>query len=233
MAAVVIAASTDSANSIKKFLNVDPIVINESGCYIVKKRIEHIGSKETLDLLWVGRFIFTKQLGLALQSLAATGNSQIRIHIVGGSFKEEKKYKQEAQALGIEEQCIWHEKIPHDKVQELMQQCDLFFFTSIAEGTPHVILEAFNNNLPVLCFNTCGQGDCVTDDVGIKIPLSTPDQSVKDFAEKIEYLYAHREVLARMSENCKKRAEELSWENKAKQMLGLYEKAIEELKVKG
>ena len=231
MAAVVIAASTDSANSIKKFLKVDPIVINESGCYIVKKRIEHIGSKETLDLLWVGRFIFTKQLCLALQSLAATGNSQIRIHIVGGSFKEEKKYKQEAQALGIEEQCIWHEKIPHDKVQELMQQCDLFFFTSIAEGTPHVILEAFNNNLPVLCFDTCGQGDCVNNDVGIKIPLSTPNQSVKDFAEKIEYLYAHREVLARMSENCKKRAEELSWENKAKQMVGLYEKAIEELKV--
>ena len=222
MAAVVVAASTDSANSIKKHLKIEPIVINESGCYTVKKGMEHIYPKETFDLIWVGRFIFTKQLGLALKSLATTGNSQIRIHIVGGSLEEEKKYKKEAQSLGIEKQCIWHEKISHDKVQELMQQCDLFFFTSIAEGTPHVILEAFNNNLPVLCFDTCGQGDCVNNDVGIKIPLSTPDQSVKDFAEKIEYLYAHREVLARMSENCKKRAEELSWEKKAKQMVELY-----------
>ena len=124
----------------------------------------------------------------------------------------------------IKEQCIWHEKISHDKVQALMQQCDLFFFTSIAEGTPHVILEAFNNSLPVLCFNTCGQGDCVNDKVGLKIELSNPQQSIKDFTEKIEFLYNNRKELKRMSANCKERQMELSWDNKIKQMIELYTK---------
>lgn len=76
--------------------------------------------------------------------------------------------------MGIEGQCIWHGSISHLQVQEFMQKSDLFFFTSIAEGTPHVILEAIGNNLPILCFDTCGQGDCVNKNIGIKIPLSNP-----------------------------------------------------------
>ena len=108
-----------------------------------------------------------------------------------------------------------------------MQQSDLFFFTSVAEGTPHVVLEAIGNNLPVLCVDICGQGDVVNDKVGIKVPLTNPRQSVKDFAEKIEFLYSHRDVLKRMSDNCSERQKELSWDNKAHQMVELYNQIIE------
>jgi len=227
-AAIVVAASTDSAKSINKYLNVNPIIINESGCNIVGGSDDVKKNNDAFNLLWVGRFIFTKQLILALMSLAITRIDKIQLHIVGGTVEEERRFKWKAQEMEIEKLCVWHGKVSHDRVLELMRQSDLFFFTSISEGTPHVILEAFNNNLPVLCFNTCGQGDCVTDEVGIKIPLTNPQQSVKDFAEKIKYLYHHREVLERMSQNCRKRAEELSWENKAKQMVELYEKVVQQ-----
>ena len=116
--------------------------------------------------------------------------------------------------------------VAHSEVQRLMYESDALFFTSVAEGTPHSVLEAISNGLPVICFDTCGQGDVVDSSVGVKIPLSTPSQSVKDFAEKIEYLYNHTEELQRMSENCKKRAEELSWESKAKQVVKLYERIL-------
>lgn len=111
-----------------------------------------------------------------------------------------------------------------------MQQCDLFFFTSIAEGTPHVILEAFNNLLPVLCFNTCGHGDCVNDKVGIKIDLSTPKQSVKEFASILNTLEKDREILRTFSTNCIQRQEELSWDNKIKQMVALYSNILNDNK---
>ena len=128
--------------------------------------------------------------------------------------------------MGSATNCIVHGSVSHDEVLNLMRESDLFLFTSVAEGTPHVVLEAIGCKLPVLCFNTCGQGDCVNEEVGIKIPLSEPKQSEKDFAEKISYLYNHREVLRQMSENCNQRAEELSWENKAKLMVKLYENVI-------
>lgn len=224
----VIAASSDSEKALKKYFSCNPILINESGCEKPNGSTNHnYSSKKGFELLWVGRFIFTKQLELALYSIAQAKNDKIKLHIVGGSKEEEVPFQVLAEKLRIGTQCIWHQKVSYTKVQELMQKCDLFFFTSIAEGTPHVILEAFNNSLPVLCFNTCGHGDCVNEHVGIKIPLNTPKQSINNFAEKINYLYNNKNVLQQLSENCQLRQKELSWENKAKQMVELYHKCLE------
>lgn len=224
---VVIAASSDSANALQKYFKCHPILINESGCNVKENTIQrNFYKNQDLELLWVGRFIFTKQLELALRALAQCKNTNIKLNIVGGSETEESPYIDLAHKLNISEQCTWHKKISHSQVQDLMLKCDIFFFTSIAEGTPHVILEALNNSLPVLCFDTCGQGDCINEKVGVKISLTTPKQSIKDFAEKIDYLYYHREVLKTLSENCKQRKKELSWESKALQMVEIYKTCI-------
>lgn len=111
----------------------------------------------------------------------------MRLHIVGGG--DAKAYKDLAHRLGVAHQCLWYGAVSHEKVQKMMQEADIFFFTSVTEGTPHVVLEAIGNALPVVCFNVCGQGDSVNEKVGAKISLSTPKQSVTDFAEKIDYLY--------------------------------------------
>ena len=106
-----------------------------------------------------------------------------------------------------------------------MQKSDVFLFTSVAEGTPHVVLEAIGNNLPVVCFDTCGQGDAVNDKVGRKVSLSSPSQSAHDFAKLLNELEKDRSLLKLLSENCKERQMELSWEEKAKGMVEWYKKA--------
>lgn len=229
----VIGASSDASKSIEKFWKIKPITINESGSDKVLRELKPKDfSKEQISLLWVGRFIFTKQLIIALKTLSVLDNSKFKLHIVGGSISDENEYRNYLNVQKINIDCEWHGKVSHSRVQELMQQSDLFFFTSVAEGTPHVVLEAISNHLPVLCFDTCGQGDSVNEKVGVKIPLSNPQQSVKNFAEKIEYLYNNRQVLKQMSENCTARQHELSWDSKAEQMLALYEKAMEEVRSK-
>mgnify|MGYP000217128983 CR=1 FL=1 len=60
-----------------------------------------------------------------------------------------------------------------------------FLFTSVSEDTSTVVLEAISCQLPVLCFDACGFGYVINEKVGIKIPFSTPEQSIKDFAEKL------------------------------------------------
>ena len=225
----IIAASGDSAKSIEKYLNRTPVLINESGCELNDNQFikSFNENKQTLDLLWVGRFIFTKQLELAIRSVAQCNNDNIRLHIVGGTLEEEANYKNLTKSLGIETQCVWYEKVSHERVQKLMQNSDLFFFTSVAEGTPHVILEAFNNNLPVLCFNTCGQGDSVNSSVGIKIELSNPETSIKEFSKILNELENNRDILNGMAQNCKTRQEELSWDRKIHDMIELYNKCLE------
>ena len=104
-----------------------------------------------------------------------------------------------------------------------MQNSDVLFFPSVVEGTPHVVLEAIANNLPVVCFDICGQGDVVNDEVGIKIPLSNPSDSIIKFSEIFKRLYENRDQLDRLSKGCVKRKKELSWDNKIMQVYQIYQ----------
>lgn len=228
-ASCIFAASSDSVRSIHKYFGYDAVLMNESGCDVDDLSTKHdFAGKDFLDLLWVGRFIFTKQLKLAIQCVKVANNKKVRLHIVGGSIEEEVQYKVIADMLGVSQQCVWHGKVSHDEVQTLMQRSDVFFFTSIAEGTPHVVLEAIANGLPIVCFDTCGHGDVVNEKVGRKIPLTNPEQSATDFAKILNELEGNRDELKRMSENCKQRQKELSWEEKAKTMVKWYEKVVSE-----
>ena len=223
-ASVVFSASSNSQRSFKNYMKIDSLLLNETGCYLQEHPLVDKSQKQTFDVLWVGKLDFRKQLALALWTIAAVGSHLVRFHIVGGGDAEH--YKQLAIDLGIADWCVWHGAVSHDEVQVLMQQLDVFFFTSVAEGTPHVVLEAIGNNLPVVCFDTCGQGDVVNDKVGRKIPLTKPMQSVQDFAKVLKDLEKNRDLLKQMSDNCKQRQMELSWENKAKTMVEWYEKVV-------
>ena len=208
---------------LKHAKRVSPL-LNETGCYIQEHPIIDKSKKEYLDVLWVGKLDFRKQLGLALRSVAKTQNPHIKLHIVGGG--NSLPYQALAKELGIEAQCKWYGAVSHEEVQRIMQESDVFFFTSVAEGTPHVVLEAIGNNLPVVCFNTCGQGDSVNEKVGRKIELSNPTTSIHEFAKILNELKENRTLLKEMAENCKERQQELSWDRKAQQMVELYRKAL-------
>lgn len=226
---MLIGSTNEETDIIKKLYGKEVWQINETCTTITEQEQEHVFSSDgSFHIIWVGRFILTKQLKLALRTMALLkANQQIRLHIVGAGENEES-YKDLAKTLGIGEMCIWHGQVENKEVQRMMQRSDLFFFTSVAEATSTVVLEAISNHLPVLCFNAFGFASIVDEHIGIKVPLSNPEQSAKDFAEKIDYLYNHREVLKQMSANCKQRAEELSWENKARKMVELYERVVRE-----
>lgn len=224
---VLIGATNEETNTICKLYGRDVIQMNETGTNVSVDFMEHhFSQNEEFNIIWVGRFIPTKQLGLALRVMALLKRMpHIKLHIVG-TGKNEKVYKEKATRLGLDKTCIWHGQIDNKEVQSMMRKSDLFFFTSIAEATSTVILEAISNLLPILCFDTCGFGSIVDDSIGRKIGLSTPDKSVQDFADIINHLYHHRSILVQMSDNCRKRAKDLSWENKAKQMVALYEEVL-------
>lgn len=234
-AAVLLGASSNSVRSFKKYMGLDSILMNETGCNVINDKVESIAfnadsksielkSSNTFDILWVGKMDFRKQLGLALKTIATAYHEDIRLHVLGSGDAE--TYKKLAAGLGIERNVVWHGAIPHAEVQKLMQKCRLMLFTSVAEGTPHVVLEAIANGLPVVCHDTCGHGDSITPDIGVKIPVKNPSESVRMFTEVLENLYMHPEYLETMSHNCKQRCEQLSWDNKIKEFLSYVTDAI-------
>ena len=232
---LLISSIPDSYNAIKKYKGLNSIIIPETGCFIDDNSIKRNKEEKVDDdfrLLWVGKFDFRKQLNIALATMSKLKDkSNIKLIICGsGSDNQISYYKQMAINLGIEDNVVWKGNIENSKVKEEMRKSDIFFFTSVSEDTSTVVLEAVSCGLPVLCFDTCGMGYVINESVGQKVPLTNPRQSADDFAEKINYLYNNREYLQKLSDGCKQRQKELSWDNKAKQMVELYNKVKNERK---
>lgn len=224
---LLISSIPDSYIAIKKHKGYESVIIPETGCYSTDIERSLNFENEEFHILWVGKFDFRKQLFLALKSLAATKNKKFILDIYGdGSTEQKLKGKELAVSLDITNQVIWHGNQSNEQVMNAMREAHLFFFTSVNEDTSTVVLEAISNRLPVLCFNACGFGAIVTEDIGVKIPLTNPSQSVIDFSVKLNYLYNNRQILKTMSENCSKRQKELSWDVKAKKMHQLYEQHL-------
>lgn len=221
---IVIAATQGTYNSFVKLHHIKPVYMNEAGCTISEQHTAHNFNKDQLDILWVGRFLDTKKLDIAIRTIAKVKDLPVFLHIVGsGSDTENAMYQQMADKMGISNNIKWYGKLANKKVQEMMNQMDLFLFTSVLEGTPHVVLEAITNCLPILCIDTCGQGQLVNESIGWKVPLTNPQQNSTDFAAILRRIIINRDEIKQKSDNCKQRQRELSWENKLVTMNKIYQ----------
>lgn len=229
---VLLASTPDEQRIFKEIYHRDSFFLNDTGCEL--KMIVHDWNRPDnapLDILWVGKFDFRKQLGLAIRVIGELRDLDVRLNIVGGGPNENEyknEYKNLAEELGVADKCPFCGIVPNKDVLKMMQKADLFFFTSIKEDTSTVILEAINTGLPIICFDTCGFGPIVDESIGKKIKITNPEQSVKDFADVIRHICHHRELLPQMSEKCGLKQQGLSWSHKAEFVVEIYEKLLTE-----
>lgn len=224
---ILISATPNSYSAIKKYKNKKSIHIPETGCFRYDIEKSEKPFSQTLQVIWVGKFDFRKQLHLAIRAIFETKNKNIILNIYGsGSEKQEKEIKTLVNKLSIENQIVFHGFQSNSQIQQAMRESDLFFFTSVSEGTSTVVMEAISNNIPVLCFDACGFGAVVNETIGIKLPLANPDKSINDFAEQLNKLYNNRKLLEDLSFNCKLVQDKFSWENKAIKVTKLYNKLL-------
>lgn len=224
---LVIASGRGIETIIRREYGIEPVTINETGCYPPEKEDAARISAAGFNVVWVGKFDYRKQLGLALRTIAEVKHLPgISFHVVGtGNATDVEFYHRLSRELGLADIVVWHGRLNNKQVHELMRSAQLLFFTSIMEATSTVVVEAIMNNLPVLCFNTCGFGPIIDESVGCKVELSDPATSVRDFKEKMELLYTNREFLAKLSANCTQKSRgELAWPSKARRMTELYER---------
>lgn len=225
-AEVVICATPGEQDCIRRRFQTRTVWISETGTSVNPKPPQH-KQTQPYHLIWVGRFMYQKQLGLALKVMSALRDSPVILDVVGsGSPREESLYHGLAKRLQIEDKVIWHGQVSHEKVGELLSAADVFFFTSVYEATSTVCMEAISHGLPIICFDTCGFGPLVDDQMGIKIPLSMPEESIALFAEAIRRLIANPEKIQELSRNAFARVAGLTWDAKIQKLLSIYDELV-------
>jgi glycosyltransferase involved in cell wall biosynthesis len=219
-----IAAVKAMQDKTRKFYHREIPLMNETGTEVSAcDNFVRDFNCDTMRILWVGRFIPTKRLDIALETIAKC-KYNVHLTVCGtGSETEVMHYKQLAENLNIADMVTWMGLIPNVKVQQLMRVSDAFLFTSIAEGTPHVILEALKNRLPVVCFDMCGQGEVIDETVGIKIMPRDSSSAVTDFAEALDKLCRDSQLRQQLSANCRAKQLQCSWDSKIDKVLEVYQ----------
>lgn len=219
----IIASSSGVQRRIQEYYNKQVFQINENGCDFIVSDSKPKKENGQFDIIWCGKFIFHKRFDLALRTIAHLKDLNVKLHVVG--LGDPGEYEKLVKDLEIEDHVEWH-WVGHEMVNPLMRQADVLLFTSVYDATSRTVMEAIQNQTPVVCFDAYGFGTVVDDTIGIKVPFSNPEQSVKDFAESIRSLYYDRNRLAKLSANCKERIKLFTWEHEAEQMVEIYKKVL-------
>jgi glycosyltransferase involved in cell wall biosynthesis len=117
----------------------------------------------------------------------------------------------------------WLGAVPHQRVLEVMAQHDVLVFPTLFDGFGLVILEAMAQGLPVITTPHAG-GSSVIDEGknGFVVPVRDADA----IANCVLELAGNRERLAAMSASAMKKAELLSWTNRANTYLDVLRKRL-------
>jgi glycosyltransferase involved in cell wall biosynthesis len=221
----VFADSSTTKKVVKKVYKVDAILMNETGGNFEDfYSHDKFCANNKIQLLWVGKMQGRKALPIAIEVVSRLKDIIPMKLTVVGDGPDEKKCKELVISLGLEGSISFTGKVLNSRVKEMMREQDLLFFTSLNEGTPHVVLEALSNGMPVLCHDICGHGDIVDETCGMKIPMISYQKSIELFAEKIEYLFTHQEIFTDFTEGAKECVKRNSWQSKAKAMVDYYHK---------
>lgn len=233
----IISAITPSHEAIKKVYKKETIIINETGCDIIKTplteaQLDARDASKTLEVIWVGKFDFRKRLDIALKvvelaNIHCNGTPRVRLNVYGSGTERQTAFANYlCEAYGVKEWVNFMGQQDADTIAEAMKRSNLMLFTSINEDTSTVIMEAITNQLPVVCFDCCGMSNVISEAIGRKIPLTNPERSADDFADALLFFHENREELRQRAINCIEYGKQFSWDSKMQRLMEIYDNAI-------
>lgn len=180
---------------------------------------------QTLTLLWVGRIQPRKALPLALEALAEADDVNVRL-LIAGDGEKRRQSEDCARCLRLESKVEFLGRVPWNQMPALYQRADAFLFTSLRDSFGMQVLEAMGHGLPVLSLDHQGVGAFVPADAAIKIPVTTPRETVNRIAEGIRWLARNPEARRKLGEAGRAFARTQTWEKRAEAAVKLYAEVI-------
>ena len=140
------------------------VLMNETG-YTPGFKVNHTTLRRSNIILWVGKLTYRKQPVLALdifrQIIAVYPNLKL-VYLGDGEQRAllESKILEWNMTSCVDVLGL----VQREEVLDSMKKAKALLFTSIDEGTPHVLLEALAHGLPVFCHKSCGMQDILNDE---------------------------------------------------------------------
>ena len=143
---------------------------------------------EVGNLLYVGTIEERKGLSYLIDAISMLENkSSVKLNIVGKVVDQVyyDNLKQQISVLGLTENVNFLGRVSDETLTECYRKAEIFTFPSLLEGYGIVLIEAFNNGLPIICFDNTAMPYTVKDGIN---GFVVKNKDTKDMASKIQLL---------------------------------------------
>lgn len=187
-------------------------------------------SSNSFRIISIGRLVHWKGFHLGLRAFA---RFQARYpeseYWIIGEGPEGRLLRALARKLEIETKVVFWRTFPtlHD-VYKKLAECDVLVHPALHETFGTVCFEAMMLGRPVICLDLGGPAMQVTEETGIKVPASFPEQAVQELATALARLADDPALRVRMGHSAQQRVDEyLNWDKIGDSMMEIYAKVIE------
>jgi glycosyltransferase involved in cell wall biosynthesis len=165
------------------YIPADPVIKSNTNKNIRKKNIVWVGvfeERKKLDLFL--EIIHNWDFAKSLDSIDVFGVRTNKNNFIDFDLnKITEKFSQNGIRL------VFHGNVHQKVLFEQLKISSVMVFTSLREGTPLSIIEAYNLGLKVVCFETSGMVDMLVSDLFVK--LDEKKYVINDFRAKIKFAF--------------------------------------------
>jgi len=225
-AAVAISAvASDTQSAIQRRFGRQSVVVPATSCSDLEKPHERKRLSGATRFVFSGLHIARKGLPYALTALA-TMKTEDWILDVLGSGPLTKKWKRQADDLGISDRLVFHGRLSRAEAVRVMARADAFVFPSLQEGWPTVVIEALSLGLPVVAPRHHGMADMIDETSGFPLRVDKPSNLIADLTAALRVLIADPSQRERLSLGALARAAHLNRDRQVAAIANLYTTAL-------
>ena len=141
------------------------------------------------------------------------------ICFIGGAGPEKRSLERQIDRLHLGEQIKLPGSLPGDQLTLWMNACDLFVLPSLNEGNPVVMFEALGCGKPFVRTRIGGVPEVISsDEYGLLVEPGDPNDLAEKILVALDREWDREKILAY--------AERFTWENIAKEIVGVYERVL-------
>ena len=177
--------------------------------FTVKKTIQEEPIR--IKFAYVGQVTFRKGIHHLLEAFSSINNENISLDIVGEIPPNSQLFERYKNKKNIR----FHGQVSHHEVKKILENVNIFIFTSLADTFGLAVLEALSCGLPVICSSNAGVSDLIID--GKNGFVIKPDDIVA-IKEKIQFFVDNKNLIPAYSRKALDSAKKYTWK--------LYEKKL-------
>lgn len=157
-------------------------------------------------ILYVGRLIPYKGVEQLIEALWECRNLDWRLRIVGDGPLRDALRSQIARCQ-LSERVDFFGRVPRAEVDQHLAAADICCFPGLNESFGTVNVEAMSAGRPLIVADWAGPREIVTDECGIRVPVTTRKDFVDGLAKALRRLIVDEDVRLRMGQAGRERVE--------------------------